>query len=97
MNANTTIFTRLLGDTPSKIVVNCLLIAALLYMFWRVVLEPLIVVIRNILDIFQRRELETIELIPPAQSQIDPAHSENMIAVIQRLNTRERLSLEVVG
>ncbi len=91
------LFTRIFGDTPTEMIINGLVLAVLFYIVWVKLLRPLLGVIKNVREVFVERELKSIELIPPAQSEIDPAHSENLMGVMQRIGERERLALEVVG
>jgi hypothetical protein len=95
--AATTLLTKIFGDTPTETIINGLVLAVIFYFIWSKFLRPFVGVIKNIREVFVDRELKVIELIPPAQSEIDPAHSENLMGVIQRLTERERLSLEVTG
>lgn len=98
MKPTSSLFTYIFGDTTSEVIVNSLVIVAGLYLLWRFAFKPIVEIVQNIRMLFQERDLQTLEITPPKQGEIQPAHSNSLIEVLQgRLNKNETLSLEVAG
>ena len=95
--ASTSLFTRIFGDTPSEIVLNAAVIILLAYVLNKYLFKPVRSLLLDLLQLFRQQELSCIEITPPHKNEIDPDHTNNFVHVLQRLYTKERLSLEVVS
>ncbi len=86
------------GDTPTKVVINSVLVALIGYWLWRVVIRPLIGSVMNIRAIFTQKELGVLEITPPRINETDSLNTQNLLAILQQqLGKHEVVSLEIAG
>lgn len=94
----TSILVDIFGDTPLKVVVNSAVILFTAYWLWRIVLRPLLDIFANLLAFTSEKQLGTLEITPPIKPSAHPAHTENLLSVLQgQLHKNEIVSLEIVG
>jgi len=98
MDILSSLFVAIFGDTPTKIAVNSVLAAAILYLCWQLIIKPLIDIIRNTRDYFADAQLQAFELIPPKRSEVDPQSTQDLFTILgQQLSRNETVSFEIVG
>ncbi|MBL8121309.1 type IV secretion system DNA-binding domain-containing protein [Candidatus Saccharibacteria bacterium] len=98
MDAISSLFVSIFGDSPTTIVINGALLAVIAYWCWRLVISPLIAIAHNVRAYFADTHLQALELIPPKRSEIDPQSTSDLFAVMsQRLGKYDTISFEIVG
>lgn len=91
-------FIQLFGDSPSEYVVNSLLMVFIAYWLWRLLLNPVLTVSRNLWMLRTKRDLAVLEITPPKQLSVQPLSTQSLFAVLQQHLTRHGgMSLEIVG
>jgi len=98
MDILSSLFVTIFGDTPAKIAINGVLVAVIIYWCWRLIIQPLVNIIRSIRAYFANAPLQALELIPPKCSEVDPQSTQDLFAILgQQLNRNEVVSFEIVG
>ncbi len=88
-------FLQLFGDSPRDYVVNSALMAFIAYLIWRMLLKPLIKIIKNVWLIFSKQDIAALEIIPPKQSAAHPLSTQDLFAVLQQSPQDFPVSLEI--
>ncbi|QQS19841.1 hypothetical protein IPL85_00010 [Candidatus Saccharibacteria bacterium] len=91
-------FLQLFGDNPAEYVVNSLLMAFIAYWAWRLILSPLLAIIRNLWMLRAIRTIGVLEITPPKQPHTQPLNTKNLFAVLQmNFKSKSPVSFEIVG
>jgi hypothetical protein len=91
-------FLQLFGDNPAEYVVNSLLMAFIAYWAWRLILNPLLAIIRNLWMLRAIRTIGVLEITPPKQPDTQPLNTKNLFAVLQmNFKSKSPVSFEIVG
>src|SRR6266496_6769308 len=89
-----------LGDSTFSRLVNVVLLAAMAYLLYRWVLEPIYTTLRGIWNFWKLRgrSLAFLEITPPKQTDKSPLATQQLFTILQRLIIKhDVMSLEIVS
>lgn len=95
----TDILTNIFGNSPLAVTANVFLVGFGVYWLWRLVVQPLFVIVRNVWTILRPdRVLAVLEITPPKQSTQQPDNTQNLFAVLQtHFDSSSPVSFEIIG
>ena len=89
---------QLFGDNPTDYAINSALMAFIAYWVWRLLLQPLFIIIGNLWTLHSKRDIAVLEITPPKQSTMQPPNTQSLFAVLQQhINNHSPVSFEIVG